>query len=98
MARLLRADGTIAPITEPLTLAAMQRLVGGYIETVSLGGSPGRWHVLIVNEDGRGLGLKLNARASMLYRGNPPRHDGVIVGDAIECVILHAGQDNETVE
>ena len=80
------------PITEPLTLATMQKLVGGYIEMVHLGGN--EW--LVVNETGLLDGLPLNVTATALYQGIPRRHQGVIVGDAISCVVRNLGLETET--
>lgn len=98
MAELLKADGTVHPITETLQLHSMQRLVGGYIEVVTIGGTPGRLEALIVDEEGLLKHKPLNEAATRLYRGEPPRHDGVIVGDAVRCVIVNAGLESETYE
>lgn len=98
MALLLKADGTITPIDEDLTLPAMQRLVGGYIELVTIGGTRRRREMLIVDEEGRLKGKPLNRLATDLYRGSPPRHTEVIVGDAIRCVCIDPGLDSERFE
>jgi len=95
MATLLMADGREFPITKPLTLAGMQSYVGGYIEVVTIGGTPDAREILIVDEDGHGRGKSLNVEATRLYRGHPPRHDGVIVGDAIRCICTHMGTEDE---
>lgn len=98
MATFLRADGATVAITEPLTLTSMQRLVGGYIEFVMIGGARGRREVLIVDEEGLLKNKPLNLRATKLYRGEPERHSGVIVGDVIRCVVLNEGQESEAYE
>lgn len=54
-------------------------------------------HVLIVNEDGHRLELVPNAQATSLYRAHV-LPAGVIVGDAVEAVIVNAGTDDERVE
>lgn len=92
MATLLKADGSQLTITERLTLATMQKLVGGYIEMVRLGGN----EYLVVNEEGLLDGLPLNVVATALYQGIPRRHDGVIVGDAIHCAVTNIGLETET--
>jgi Domain of unknown function (DUF3846) len=96
MATLLKANGTEQPIADRLTLPVMQKLVGGFVEFVTIGGTPDARELLIVNETGLLDGLPPNVAATVLYRGTPPRHDGVIVGDAIRCVCTHMGHDNET--
>ena len=98
MAELLKADGTVHPITETLQLHSMQRLVGGYIEIVPIGGTPRRREVLVVDEEGLLKHKPLNEAATRLYRGNPPQHGGLIVGDAIRCVIVNEFLDGERYE
>jgi len=95
MATLLMADGREFPITKPLTLAAMQSYVGGYIEIVRIGGSLDALEILILDEDGRGKAKPLNLEATRLYRGDPPRHGGIIVGDVIRCICTHMGTEDE---
>ena len=85
---VLKTDGTRQAITEPLTLATMQRLVGGYIELVTLDRRPDRRVALLVNEDGCRAELRRNPEATVLA-GQP------IVGDAILCVVLNEGQEDE---
>jgi hypothetical protein len=92
MAILLRADGSSLAITGPLTLEHMQRLVGGYVEMVRIGAAG---ELLIVDEDGREKSKPINRAATALYQGSPPRHDGIIVGDAIQCVCSNMGLDDE---
>ena len=74
MATIIRVDGTEEALTD-LSLAGMQKAVGGYIQMV---GTPdGR--VMICDEEGKCKGKDINEKATRLY-ANP--HD-VIVGDAI---------------
>ena len=96
MATLLRVNGTRENIPGPLSLEQMQAAVGGYIEMVRLGGTDARMHVLFVNEDGHALGLVPNAQATALLRTVRP--GGLIVGNALECVVLNAGTDDERTE
>lgn len=94
MAELLCADGTTKTLNGPLTLQNMQLLVGGYVEFVRIGGG----QLLIVDEDGLGKQKPLNTAATVLYRGVPAHHDGIIVGDAIRCVCIGMGTDAERYE
>jgi hypothetical protein len=60
---LWKADGTGEDIVsdKPLELEQMQKLVGGYIEMVWRG-EPYKSHCFMVNEDGRSMGLPVNAK------------------------------------
>jgi hypothetical protein len=98
MAMLITRHGTTLPIREPLTLDAMQRLVDGHIEILVLGGPPERRRVLISDGQGMVKQKPINFAATRLYRGEPARHRGVIVGDAIVAVLCNAGHDHETFE
>lgn len=98
MATLLKADGSSAAIDSPLTLKRMQQLVGGDVEIVTIGGSPARRDVLIVDESGLLKEKPINDAATALYRGTPARHAGLIVGDAIRCVCTNMGHDSEAYE
>ncbi len=85
MASHYKTDGTAArvqPANGPrFTLAELQGLVGGYIEVGR------RWEdgrVLLVNEEGRIRGLRVNVAATVLTDFDFP-----IVGDA---VLLEKGE------
>lgn len=70
------ATGAIerVPLEGPrVTLAELQRAVGGYIEAIP-GARIGR---AFCNEDGRNLGLPYNLAASIRFRQN-------LVGDVVE--------------
>jgi hypothetical protein len=95
MAILLKADGTMAQVIGRLTVPVMQTLVGGYIEIVTIGSTLTKHEILIVDEEGLLKDKLINVRATRLYRGIPPRHNGIIVGDAIHCEVLNPGQDTE---
>jgi hypothetical protein len=75
----IKADGTssVLPIAEP-TLEELQGLVGGYIEVAYLD----KQNILIMNEEGRLMGLPVNHEASSLT-------GRYIVGDA---VLMEKGQ------
>lgn len=79
MAKLIKVNGETATFTLPRKsggrerLTAMQEAVGGYIEYVYI--NRGR-DVLVVNEEGRLIGLPINPAASLLA-------GQAIVGDAL---------------
>lgn len=82
MAKIWRADGTIEelrplPGRRTLTLEQLQDAVGGLIEFVQPFDDR---YELIVNEEGKCLGLPLNARATEHY---PFMLWDVIVGDVV---------------
>lgn len=93
MAMLLKADGTTEPITEELSLQAMQKIVGGYIEIVSLGSHD----CMVVDGEGLLKHYPVNPKATALYRQATPYAlpHSVIVGDVICCVVSNMGHDNE---
>lgn len=71
MAHALHPDGRTAPVVPAngrvFTLSELQTAVGGYVEVVRLPDDPfGRVAYLVVNEDGKNLGLAPNALASGL--------------------------------
>jgi hypothetical protein len=103
-ALLLRANGTREPLAVPpegLSLDTLQALVGGCIELVWVVevGPVDLQHrlVLVVDEEGLLKGKPVNGMATELYRGTPPRHDGVIVGDVILAECLDVGGDDERI-
>ena len=79
-AQLLKTDGTVTDV-EPkngkkFSLEELQAFVGGYIEIAY---PPHKSKVLVVNEEGRLIGLPVNEAASAIYKREP------IVGDALFC-------------
>lgn len=56
-------------------LNELQRYVGGYIELLTLTG----FRFMVVNEEGKLLGLPINAKASAIYGYD------TIVGDVLIC-------------
>ena len=92
MATLLSADGstrTVTPATgKAFTLIELQTIVGGYIETVGM--RDGR--VLVLNEDGKNLGLPNNPLATRVLHdagGAPGDH---IVGEAVVATRQELGE------
>lgn len=98
MATLLHADGRTAALAGPLSLETLQGHVGGSVEVVALSRKGTTWDVLLVDDEGRLKGKPINAAATALYRGDPPRHQNVIVGDAVRCTVRNVGFDDETYE
>lgn len=78
MAKIIKTDGTEREV-EPrngsdFSLSEMQRIVGGFIEIVTLKDH----QLMVVNEEGVILEMPYNAKASELY-GQP------IVGNVLVC-------------
>lgn len=67
--------------TLPLSLAAWQKVVGGYVEDLAL--APGV--AMYMNEDGKHLGLPVNGAATrVVYLADPGLHQAdYIVGDVV---------------
>lgn len=76
MGKLIRANGTTEECTpaggESFTLDELQEAVDGYIELITLPDD----ELMVVNEDGRRLGLQPNHEASTLY-------GSLILGDVL---------------
>ena len=82
-ALLLAADGTsrtVQPAGTEWTLEELQALVGGWIQIISL--ADGR--ELVIHEEGKLLGLPVNAAATKLFLVNRAWYDE-IWGDALLC-------------
>lgn len=94
MATLIPANGPTREDTpangRTYTLAELQAIVGGYIE--ALRAPDGR--LMFVNEDGKRMHLPRNSAATVLMR---PRllFGDCIVGDAVLCTPLEAGEEPE---
>ena len=103
MARILYPDGCVESLDVPasgLDLERMQTIVGGYIEVIALERTPHGTRALVINEDGRREELPHNAQASALFQAalvdtNRVALTAAIVGTAIECLIVDAGEDGE---
>ena len=83
MATLYKTDGTRS-IVKPnngrdFSLEELKKFVGGYIEIVYLDDS-----LMVVNEEGKLMGLELNMAATNLY-GHYIGVGEYIVGDALVC-------------
>lgn len=75
MALLIRADGTERDVDGRLSLEAVQFLIGGYVQRVTL--PDGRY--MLMDEDGKSHRKTVNQKATMLWW---PQHDHV-VGDVL---------------
>lgn len=87
---VIRADGTVERVqtSEIPTLEELQRLVGGYIESVPVRIPVSDKPVMIVNEEGKLKGLPRNRAATSvarLFEGD------YVAGDAV--LIDRAGED-----
>lgn len=80
-ARLIQTNGTEREVTpsngKTFSLKELQGFVNGYIEILRI--TPDEF--LIVNEEGRLIGLPVNERASQIYEAD------FIVGDALLCSV-----------
>jgi len=85
MALILRTDGTSETVTLPDgndKLTALQGLVGGWIEAITLDA----WRTLIVNEEGKLHNLPVNELATAaLHAADPIWRLDTILGDAVIC-------------
>lgn len=81
---LYRPDGTQQEVRPAdgrrFTLAEAQRLVGGLVERLSLG----RGRIMLINEEGKILGMAPNAPATRIAGPSLGAGD-FIVGDALVC-------------
>lgn len=91
MARLIKTTGQITDEFpndgNVFSLEELQKFVDGYIEVVILDQD----RVMIVNEDGKLLGLPINYTATKIWKGNAQRMRDFIVGDALLCSWREAG-------
>ena len=82
MATIYRPGNGEPELLLDVSLRSLQKVVGGYIETITLEPTG---EVLVVNEEGKLIGLALNERATWLlqFAGAAP-HD-CVVGPAVLC-------------
>ena len=80
MATIFHTDGFRANGSD-FRLEEMQRMVGGIIEIVYFDDNT----VMVINEEGKLLGLPLNMDATAIFRAHYPDSDDYIVGDALVC-------------
>ncbi len=70
---IVRVDGSEEELDHRLSLKEAQEIVGGYIELVRIFNP---FRTLVVNEDGKAMGLPINSKASSM-------HHGFIVGNVV---------------
>jgi len=90
MAKIIKANGEIKYVTphsgSAFTLEELQNIVGGYIEIVHLMDVDNT--IIVLNEEGKLMGLKYNPKATELCQKHHVLMDGdFIVGDVIHCRI-----------
>lgn len=88
MAKIIKTDGTEIDVVPEngakyFGLDQMQQIVGGLIEVARADGLEHK--VLVINEDGRGLELPVNLKASRIFGDWLGFHspDTLIVGDVL---------------
>ena len=84
-AKIYKADGTIIDNIVPengtdFQLGELQKIVGGYIEIVSLLDN----EIMVINEEGKLIDLPINEKATELYNEVDGFYD-YIVGDVLVC-------------
>lgn len=84
MGKIYKTDGTIIAV-EPkngtdYSLEELQEIVGGYIEVLPLNDD----EIMVLNEEGKILGLDLNDNATALI-SEAGMWDDFIVGDVLVC-------------
>lgn len=77
MATIIKVDGTREPLKD-LSLASLQKIVGGYIEIVPTNTG----QLLVLDEEGKLKGKEVNPEGTRLTRGIVA-DDDFIVGDVI---------------
>ena len=86
MAKILKSSVEIVEIKPKngrhFTLEELQGVVGGYIEIVRLSGN----QFMVVNEEGKLMGLPFNSLATNALRLAYPQSDDIIVGDVLLCM------------
>lgn len=78
----------VRPKNKVFTLKELQKQVGGYIELLPLKRVPEfklQDVVMVLNEEGKLLGLPMNQMATDLLVRNYPKSTDVIVGDVLIC-------------
>ena len=85
MATIIKTDGTKVEVQPKdkhgyFSLEELQDAVGGYIELAYLKGGK----TMVINEEGKILGLKINVEATKLY--SEVDSNDYIVGDVLVCM------------
>ena len=87
----IKADGTLCKVLskETPTLEDLQALVGGYIEVIPTRLPRPHRPMMVINEEGKNLGLPRNEIASII--GITSGIEDEVVGDAV--LVLEVGED-----
>jgi len=92
MATLIPAVGAVQEVQPAagtsFTLDELHAVVGGYIEIVRIDET----RVLVLNEEGKLIGLPVNPRATVVVRRRLAADD-YIAGDTIVCTLTELGED-----
>jgi hypothetical protein len=83
MRKIIRADGTNEDLPGPKPMTSLKALIGAdTIDTVSLRHMGTPLHVMLVDDNGHGKKLPVNAEATNLYHANcVPGTTHAILGD-----------------
>jgi hypothetical protein len=79
-------DGTEEVRRTPITFEQIQKLVGGYVEVVTVRDDDGEVIQGCCNEDGRAMGQPHNPKATARFRSK-------ILGDCVGVWVLLKGKD-----
>jgi hypothetical protein len=96
MAHLIKPDGTVEELKpakgKMFTLEELQKVVGGYLEHVKLGGPVNiagvKYHQCFVNEDGKRMQLEFNYEATALWKASFPFGTSGGFGDTLVGNVL----------
>lgn len=85
MATIYKTNGECSTATPKngiaFSLKELQSIVGGYIELIDLYNGD----LMVINEEGKLIGLDINAKATLIFSKSFPMAFDVIVGDALVC-------------
>lgn len=87
MAKIIKSNGECEAVEpkvkeEGFELDQLQSIVGGYIEIIHLRKSK---QIMVINEEGKLLGLPYNEEATRLYHEEHPGIDDAVVGNVLLC-------------
>ena len=80
-AYIIRVNGTKTELDHCPTMEEARKVIGGYVELVKAREGAGKLVTLVVNEDGKPLGLPTNREVIKTYGSSI--YGGFIVGDVI---------------
>ena len=84
MAYICKSNGEVIKTSpkngKDFSLKELKEIVGGHIEVVNLGDD-----CMVVNEEGKLIGLPFNLNATIVYHFSTNKIDEHIVGDVLVC-------------